>query len=180
MARASGAPAGRAASRWIDALAWITARGAARCVALAVCALPIVVARRSSGWPRPADALVAIRPSSLAPLAAEEHMRALFGGRSGQWIVLTADADEERARARADRVAEALEPLRARRHIDGFDALTTLAPSATTQRARLAERDALDLPVARARSRAALRDAGFDPQAARRRSTLSRTRRTTR
>ena len=44
---------------------------------------------------------------------------------------------------------------------DGFDALATFAPSATTQRARLAERDALDLP-ARARALAtALRDAGF-------------------
>ncbi len=129
--------------------------------ALAACALPIALAVLG-GWPKPASALVAIRPLGLAPLVAQEHLYALFGGRPGQWVVLTADRDAERARTRADHVAEALEgEVRAGR-ADGFDALTTYAPSADTQRARLAERDALDLPARRDALAAALREGGFD------------------
>jgi predicted exporter len=45
--------------------------------------------------------------------------------------------------------------------VDGFDALATFAPSATTQRARLAERDALDLPSRREALATALGEAGF-------------------
>jgi hypothetical protein len=97
----------------------------------------------------------------MEPLAVEERIHAVFGGRAGQWIVLTTDADEERARARADRVAEALEPMREAGLVDGFDALATFAPSATTQQARLGERDALDLPSRRETLATALRDTGF-------------------
>jgi predicted exporter len=105
---------------------------------------------------------VAIRPRSLPPLVAQEHAHAIFGGRPGQWIVVTADPDGLRARDRADRVAEALEPLVAAHDAQGFDALSTYAPSLETQRARLAERDALDLPSRRPLLESALRDAGFD------------------
>jgi hypothetical protein len=59
-------------------------------------------------------------------------------------------------------VAEALEPLARDGTIDGFDALATFDPSATTTCARLLERDALDLPSRRAELEAALRDEGFD------------------
>jgi predicted exporter len=128
---------------------------------LVACAVPVVVVA-IAGWPRPADAVVAIRPRALAPLVAQEHAHALFGGRPGQWIVVTADADEERARARADRVAEAMEPLVVAGEAQGFDALATFAPSLGTQQDRLAERDALDLPSRRALLESALRDQGFD------------------
>ncbi|HEY8041539.1 MAG TPA: MMPL family transporter [Polyangiaceae bacterium] len=148
-------------SRWVDALAWTTATRPRALVALAVCAAPIAVVA-VAGWPPPADALVAVRPRALAPLTAEEHVQAAFGGRSGQWVVLTADGDLESARTRADRVAEALEVEERDGAADGFDALTTFAPSATTQRARLADRDALDLPSRRDALQAALREAGFD------------------
>jgi predicted exporter len=97
----------------------------------------------------------------LAPLVAQEHAHAIFGGRPGQWVVLTADADEQRARARADRIAEALESSVAAGDAQGFDALATFAPALATQRARLAERDTLDLPSRRAGLESALRDAGF-------------------
>jgi predicted RND superfamily exporter protein len=148
-------------ARWIDWLAWTTATRRRALVALAACALPIAVVA-VLGWPRPADALVAIRPRALPPLVAQEHIYALFGGEPGQWVVLNVDADEEAARARADRVAEALEPLARDRTIDGFDALATFIPSVTTQRARLAVRDALGLPASRPVLEEALRDAGFD------------------
>jgi hypothetical protein len=155
-----GAPPPVHAARWLDALAW-TSRTRRRAVwTLAACAVP-VVGVVLAGWPQPADALVAVRPTRMEPLAVEEHIHAVFGGRPGQWIVLTTDADEERARTRADRVAEALEPEREAGRVDGFDALATFAPSATTKQARLADRDALDLPSRREALAAALRDAGF-------------------
>jgi hypothetical protein len=155
-----GAPPPVHGARWLDALAW-TSRTRHRALwTLAACAVPVVVVA-VTGWPRPADALVAVRPSRMEPLAVEERIHSLFGGRRGQWIVLTTDADEERARTRADRVAEALETLREAGLVDGFDALASFAPSATTQRARLAERDALDLPSRRDALATALRDAGF-------------------
>jgi predicted exporter len=155
-----GAPPPVRAPRWLDALAW-TSRTRRRALwTLAACAVP-VVGVVLGGWPRPADALVAVRPTGLEPLAVEEHIHAVFGGRRGQWIVLTTDADEERARTRADHVAEALEAAKGAGLVDGFDALTTFAPSPTTEQARLAERDALDLPSRRDALAAALRDAGF-------------------
>jgi uncharacterized protein len=158
------APPALPQARWIEALAWATATRGRALVALGVCSVPIVLVA-VMGWPPPADALVAIRPHALAPLVAQEHVYALFGGEPGQWIVLSVDSDEEAARTRADRIAEALEQLASDRTIEGFDALTTFAPSATTRRARLAERDSLDLPSRRAALESALRDVGFDVEA---------------
>ena len=160
-----GAPPPDRPRAWVRALAGMTSTRPRAAAALALCALP-VVAVAAVGWPRPADALVAIRPRGLAPLAAEEHVRSLFaGGPGGQWVVLTTAASEALARARADRVAEALEPLARDGTVVGFDAVTSLAPSEAEQRERLAERDALDLPSRRATLEQALRDTGFDPQA---------------
>jgi predicted exporter len=159
-----GAPPPR--REWLlgRAIMYATATRGRATVALAACALPVALVLLG-GWPRTAEALVAIRPRGLAPLVAQEHLYALFGGRAGQWVVLTADPDEEHARARADRVAEALEAEVHAQHADGFDALTTFAPALETQRARLAERDALDLPGRREALATALRAEGFDVSA---------------
>lgn len=151
-------------ARWVDALTWLTGTRRRAAIALAVCVAPVVVLG-VVGWPRPADALVVIRPASLSPLVAEDHVRDAFGGRAREAIVLTRDADEASARRRADRVAEALDALAADGTIDGFDALTELAPGRETVDARLAERDALDLPSRRPALDQALRDAGFDATA---------------
>ncbi len=151
-------------ARWMEVVAWMTATRRRALVSLVVCAAPIGFLALS-GWPRPASALVAIRPTGLPPLVADHHIQELFGGRPGQWIVLTRDRVEESARTRADRIAEALEPLVRDGTIDGFDSLTSLAPSRTTLRARLAARDALDLPSRRASLEDALRDVGFDQSA---------------
>jgi len=147
--------------RWMDAAVWVTATRPRALVSLLVCAAPIVFVALA-GWPPPADALVAIRPAGLSPLVAEDHIRDVFGGRREEWIVLTRDPREEEARARADRVAEALEPLVKDGTAFGFDALTTLAPAQATLRQRLSARDALDLPGRRGMLEAALRDVGFD------------------
>jgi len=156
-----GPPPPMRGARWIEALSWITATRRRAFVALGACAAPIAIVA-ATGWPPPADALVAIRPKGLAPLVAQQHVYDVFGGEAGQWIVLSTDRDEQAARAHADRIGEALEPLVNDHTIAGFDALATFLPSAATQRARLAERDALDLPSRRADLEAALRDAGFD------------------
>jgi predicted exporter len=156
-----GSPPPEVTPRWTEWLARATATRPRAIAALVVCVAPIAIVA-AIGWPKPASAVVAIRPPTLAPLVAEGHVRALFGGRPGQWLVLCIDAVEEAARARADRVGEALEPLARAGVIDGFDALATFAPSTTTMRARLAERDALGLPSRRGDLQKALREAGFD------------------
>jgi hypothetical protein len=159
-----GAPPPASRPRWVEALAWATGTRARAMAALAACAAPLVVLA-VAGWPRPADALVAIRPARLAPLDVQSEVQELFGGRSGQWIVLTADVDAEAARTRADRIAEALEPAVRDGTADGFDALTTFAPSAATQASRLATRDALDLPSRRDALASALTETGFSVEA---------------
>jgi predicted RND superfamily exporter protein len=159
-----GPPPAQGRARWLDAVAWLTATRGRAGVALAACAAPVLVVG-VVGWSRPADALVAVRPAGLEPLAVQARVQALFGGDGPQWIVLTADADEERARARADRVAEALEGAQREGLADGFDALATYAPARETVRARLATRDALDLPSRREALAAALREEGFAPDA---------------
>jgi predicted exporter len=156
-----GAPPPARTAPWTEWVGRLTAtRGRALAVLLA-CIAP-VVAVAIAGWPGPADALVAIRPRGLAPLVAERHVFAAFGGSPGQWVVLSTDRDEEAARAKADRIAEALSPLQQGGDIDGFDALASFAPSASMRAARLAQRDALDLPSRAPALESALREAGFE------------------
>jgi predicted RND superfamily exporter protein len=148
-------------SAWIDWVARATSTRRGAVTALVACGAPIALLGLV-GWPRPADALVAVRPHDMPPFVAQQHVQALFGGSSGQRFVLTIDGSEAGARARADRLAETLEGLEHSRTIDGYDALATFAPGIATQRARLAERDRLDLPARRPDLEAALREAGFD------------------
>ncbi|HXN33114.1 MAG TPA: MMPL family transporter, partial [Polyangiaceae bacterium] len=159
-----GAPPAPRPSTWVRWVVRATCTMPRAIVALALCAAPVAIVALV-GWPRPADALVAIRPSSLAPLAAADHIREQFGGPPGEWVVLHIDPDGDAARLRADRVAEALEPLEGEGLIDGFDALATFAPSAPTRAMRLAERDRLDLPSRRSALESALREEGFDLEA---------------
>jgi predicted RND superfamily exporter protein len=159
-----GAPPPKRAPAWVGRLARCTSTRPRAVVALLACACPLA-AVAAVGWPAPADALVSIRPPGLAPLEAEDHLRKLFGGSPGQRIVLTADTDDERARSRADRVAEALDALASDRTIQGFDSLSMFMPSRETVHARLAERDGLDLPSRRRDLAEALRDEGFDVSA---------------
>jgi predicted RND superfamily exporter protein len=159
-----GAPPAKPRASWTLRARALTATRGRALVALGACAA-CVVAILVVGWPRPGGQLVAIRPRGLAPLVASEEIYRLFGGRPGQWIVLSVDKDREHAAARSDAVAEALEPLAASRAIDGFDALAPFAPAPATQRARLAARDALDLPGKRELLAKTLADVGFDPEA---------------
>jgi predicted RND superfamily exporter protein len=159
-----GAPPAVARSAFVDRILWLTATPKRARLALAGCALPLALLA-VVGWPRPADALVAIRPTALAPLAVEDRIRALFGGPRRQWVVLSYDRDAREARARGDCVAEVLDRLEHDHTIEGYDSLTTFAPGEATQRARMADRDALDLPSRRRALEDALADAGFDREA---------------
>jgi len=169
-----GEPPAWRPARWVTSVERLVATRRRAFLALAICAAPVAIVALV-GWPVPADALVAVRPRGLAPLVAGEHIQQLFGPAAGlgvedsrtraQWVVLSIDQDESAARRRADRVADALNTLRRSGDIDGYDALTSFAPAAATQRDRLALRDALDLPSRRPAFEDALRSAGFDVEA---------------
>jgi hypothetical protein len=90
------------------------------------------------------DSLVAVRPSKLDALEVERRIFEVFGGRPQPFIILVADPSKEAAMHRADVLAEGLAAETS--SIERVDALVSLVPSAATQQARLAERDALDLP----------------------------------
>jgi predicted RND superfamily exporter protein len=155
-----GAPPSEADPRWTRPFAAVSASRARARLAAVVAALPLAITL-VLGVPAMGDAVVTLRPRALAPLLVHEEIYALFGGRPGQSIVLIADSDAEKAAARADRIAEALDPLAESGAIEGFDALSSFAPAAATQKARLGIRDALDLPTLRASLSGALTDAGF-------------------
>jgi predicted RND superfamily exporter protein len=146
-------------ARWTRAFAWIVAtrRRALVTAVLALAPLPVLAI---VGLPPLADAIVGIRPSGLAPLRVQQEIYDAFGGRPGQLIVMVADRDAEAARARADRIVEGLAEVP---DVETVDALSTLAPALATQRARLAERDALDLPAKADELARALRETGFAP-----------------
>lgn len=154
----------RPPAAWVRAVSRLTrTRGRAWAALAALPALLAVLAL--VGLPRTGDAVVALRPSALEPLRTSDAIYTLFGGRPNQWIVLVHDRDLDRATAEIDAVAEALEPLVTDGTIDGFDAMTTYLPSRLTQRARLAERDRLDLPAKVLLLRQTLDAVGFDADA---------------
>jgi predicted RND superfamily exporter protein len=117
------------------------------------------------GAPTIDHGVVALDAKVLPAAGVYDEIYATFGGTRGQLLVVSADPDEARARARADAVTEVAEKLAADGAIEGFDALGTIAPSSAAQRARLDIRNALDLPGKRALLAKALADEGFAPDA---------------
>lgn len=155
-----GDPPPASPSRWTEGVAWLTGTRAraALIFALAIAPIPVVAL---GGGPPLAEAIVAIRPKKLAPLEVQRRIFEAFGGKRGQWVVLVADADQDQARARSDKLAEALASMKD--DIEAVDALTALVPAEATQAARFAERDALDMPSKAAELERALRETGFAP-----------------
>ncbi|MBW2453835.1 MAG: MMPL family transporter [Deltaproteobacteria bacterium] len=146
--------------RWTAFAAWLTRTKRRAVVCLLVTVAP-VVAVGAGFWPHISDAIVAMRPKGLEPLEVQQQIYDTFGGRPGQWVILVADPDRDKARERSDRIVERLSTLGD--HIDSLDALTTIAPAAATQEQRFAERDALDLPAKAAELERALEETGFAP-----------------
>jgi predicted RND superfamily exporter protein len=154
-----GTPPPPQAARWTGMFAWFAATRR-RALVTGLLAMVPVAALLVYGPPPLADAIIGIRPSGLAPLRVQREIYDAFGGRPGQLIVMVADRDAEAARARADRIVEGLAALP---DVETVDALTTLVPALATQRTRLVERDALDLPARADELARALRDTGFAP-----------------
>jgi predicted RND superfamily exporter protein len=155
-----GTPPPEATARWTAAIAWLTATRP-RALLMAGVALAPIPALAIFGAPALAEAIIAVRPQKLEPLAVQQRIFDAFVGKRGQWVVLLADPDLERARERADRVAERLGGMPD--EVESVDALTAIAPAAATQIARFAARDALDLPARAADLERALEETGFAP-----------------
>lgn len=145
--------------RFVPVASLTRTRGRAA-VALALSAGAVLFAA-SLGTPRLDHGVVALDSRALPAMATYEAIYEVFGGTRGQLLVVSSDPEPQRARARADAVAEAAEQLEARGTIVGFDALAQVSPSLAAQRARLAARDALDLPGRRAALARALEEQGF-------------------
>jgi hypothetical protein len=150
-----------APAAWTRAVAALTATRPRAAVVTLLALVPIVAVALGAGPPL-AEAIIAIRPKKLVPLQVQGRIFEAFGGKKGQWVVLVADPELDRARARADHVAEQLAKLSA--DVESVDALTALAPAPATQIARFDARDALDLPAKAAELERALRDTGFAPE----------------
>ncbi|MFO0678934.1 MAG: MMPL family transporter [Polyangiaceae bacterium] len=147
--------------RWTAPFVAIARSRRAAVVALALASLPFV-AFAAIGTPKVADAIVAIRPTGIPSLVAQDEIQRLFGGTPGQWILLTTGTDDEQARTKSDALSEVLEVAARAGEVDGYDSLTTFAPSTTTMRRRLVERDALDLRSREHELETTLVDLGFD------------------
>jgi hypothetical protein len=148
--------------KWIGLLDRATSTKPRAAAAIGFALLPFLFLA-TIGGPRVGQAIVAIRPAALAPLATQARIFELFGGTPNQWILVSHDKDPMAARARADAVAEALDPLVADGTVLGYDTLSSFAPSPPTVQKRLAARDALDLSAAADRLDQALREGGWDP-----------------
>lgn len=131
-------------------------------LSLAVGSLALALA---FGAPKIDHGVIALDANVLPAAGVYDEIYATFGGTRGQLLVVSADADEARARARSDAVAEVAERLAADGMIEGYDALGTVAPSVAAQRARLDLRNGLDLPGKRALLSRVLAEEGFAPEA---------------
>lgn len=147
-------------NRLLDGVAWLTKTRARSAIVAALAVAPIVIISLHGG-PSFAESFIAVRPSKLEPLRVQQQIFDAFGGKQGQWVVLVADADPERARRRADVLTEKLSTLTG--DLEAVDALTAIAPSEATQAERFAARDALDLPNKAADLERALAETGFAP-----------------
>jgi predicted RND superfamily exporter protein len=145
-------------ARWTGVFAWLTGTRA-RAAVCALVAMAPLAALAAGGGPPLAEAIVAIRPQKLEPLRVQQQVFEAFGGKRGQWVVLVGDRDLDAARARGDRLVERLAALTA--DVESVDALSALAPAPSTQRERLAARDALDLPAKADDLARALTEIGF-------------------
>jgi uncharacterized protein len=150
-------PPKEAVPAYTRAIVALTSTKGRAAVALAVC-LVAGLSSIASGV-HVSESLVAVRPQKLPALQVENRVFELFGGKSQPWIILVADADRDRALARADTLAETLATDVG--NVERVDALTSVLPALETQRARLTERDALDLPAKAKELEAALEEKGF-------------------
>ncbi len=153
-------PPPEAPVRWTEAINWLTGTRR-RAAFMSIVALVPVAAIFLGAAPSLSESIIAVRPKELEPLRVQQAVFDAFGGKRGQWVVLVADKELDGARARADRIAEALSAMKD--DVEAVDALTALAPAKATQDARFAARDALDMPAKADELEKALTETGFAP-----------------
>ena len=153
-----GDPPARRTPRWVTLLGSAARHHAAPAVLAMACFVPVYVLF-TLGLPTSMGSFVGIRAASIAPVVTQQTIQELFGGGSGQWVVLLDSTGEQDARRRADRVFEALDVVQ--EHTNGFDGLARFAPSEETQRSRMKERDAFDMAGRAETLRTALVAEGF-------------------
>ncbi len=146
--------------RWTGLVADLTATRPRALVVTLLALAPIALVVAGLG-PGLSPSVVAIRPDGMEPLVVQKRLFSAFGGAEGQWVVLFADADRQVAQRRADAVVERL--TRMPDVVESVDALSAWVPAEATQRARLAARDALDLPAKADDLARALAETGFSP-----------------
>ena len=106
--------------------------------------------------------LLSMDLGGMPPALTQQEVSRRFGEHQRFLVALIEDADPERAQYRADLWLDAVEQLRKRGALNGYEALGTLLPSATTQAHRRERLQKLDLGAAAGRLQAALDSAGFD------------------
>jgi predicted RND superfamily exporter protein len=125
--------------------------------ALFVVALPFLL-RAGLG-----QELLSMDMGGMPPALTQQEVSRRFGEHQRFLVALVEDKSREQAMQRADLWLDAVEGLRQRGLIRGYEALGTLVPSAATQAHRRQRLQQLDLLAAADRLAAALDAAGFDP-----------------
>lgn len=107
--------------------------------------------------------LLSMDLGAMPPALTQQEVSRRFGEHQRFLVALIEDTDPERALERADLWLDAVEKLRQRGALRGYEALGTLVPAAKTQAHRRERLRGLDLGTAADRLQAALEEAGFDP-----------------
>jgi len=149
----------RAPPRALEAIAVASARRGG--VVFAVVGVAIAVFA-VLGPPRPGEAIVALKPKGLPSLVAQEEAIRLTAGTPGevQLTITQTGLDRDEVLARAEKLAASL-PGSATRTVES---IAPWLPSRATLRARLAERDALDLKARADALGKQLTDVGFSTE----------------
>ncbi len=155
--------AARSKSSWLEALGRRSARAPWRVLFLAgillLCALPWV------GHLQFSERLFALEPGDMPPALAQAEIARRFGEKQRFLVALIEDSDKERALLRGDAWQAEAERLRQAGLLRGYEAISTLVPSETTQEARRARLQKLlfaqGVPAAAQNLQQALLSAGF-------------------
>ena len=141
---------GRVSARWPRTVLLIAA-------ALFALAVPLML---RAGLGRE---LLSMDLGAMPPALTQQEVSRRFGEHQRFLVALVEDTDPERALDRADLWLDAVEKLRQRGALRGYEALGTLVPADKTQAHRRERLRSLDLGRAADRLQAALDAAGFDP-----------------
>lgn len=108
--------------------------------------------------------LLSMDLGGMPPALVQQEVSRRFGEHQRFLVALIQDADPEKALERADAWLDAVEKLRQRGALRGYEALGTLVPAGATQAHRQERLRRLEPPAAAARLAAALDAAGFDAE----------------